>query len=358
MARTFARSAPFALALLIPFSGIRLALHPEGLRLVALPLFIFVMVPLLDLVCGRMRATLEETPKARDWRYDVWLWLWVPMQLAALGLALQQIARGRPAEWWQLLVEASSMGLMAGLGINVAHELIHRPGRLERGLAELLMTCSTYTHFCVEHVYGHHRHVSTPLDPASARRGESVYAFLPRTLVGSLKSAWHLEGQRLRTAGVNVWSLRNRRIRYGLDVALAYALCAWVAGLRGVVFFAVQSAVGILLLEVINYIEHYGLSRRELSPGKFERCLPAHSWNASERLTNWFLFHLQRHADHHHLASRPYASLRHIDDSPQMPTGYAGMILLALVPPLWARVMHPRVDAWHAAGSSGVAAPP
>jgi alkane 1-monooxygenase len=136
-------------------------------------------------------------------------------------------------------------------------------------------------------------------------------------------------------------------MRYPVVLAVVYVVIAVVVGVWGVVFFALQSLVAMTLLEVINYIEHYGLARREIEPGRYERCLPEHSWNASERLTNWFLFHLQRHADHHHVASRPYYALRHIEESPQLPTGYAGMILLALVPPLWRRVMDPRVEAWH-----------
>jgi alkane 1-monooxygenase len=225
---------------------------------------------------------------------------------------------------------------------------MHRRGRLERGLAELLMTTTTYTHFCVEHVLGHHKHVATPLDPASSHLGESLYAYLPRTLLGGVRSAWRLEGQRRKNAGLSWWSLKNRQVRYPLVLALVYVGIAIFVGPIGVVFFAGQSLVAMLLLETINYIEHYGLARRELSPGRYERCLPWHSWNASQRLTNWFLLHLQRHADHHHIASRPYYALRHVDESPQLPFGYATMVLLALLPPLWCRVMDERARAWNA----------
>ncbi|MDP2340641.1 MAG: alkane 1-monooxygenase [Deltaproteobacteria bacterium] len=350
--RQLLRALPFSVGLIVPLGAIWVALHPAGFTLVALPLFLFGLIPLLDLVMGIDKAELEpDASKARDWRYDLWLWAWIPLQLAALGVALHVVAGGRHGEssgalsWSAFLLLALSIGLVTGAGINVAHELMHRRGKIERALAELMMTTTTYTHFCVEHVHGHHKHVSTPNDPASSLKGESLYAYLPRTLVGGLRSAWRIESR--RRAGLPL-SLRDRRVRYPLILAIVYAVVVVVAGPWGAVFFALQSVVAMTLLEIINYIEHYGLARRELSPGVYERCLPAHSWNASERLTNWFLFHLQRHADHHHLASRPYFALRHIEDSPQMPTGYAGMVLLALVPPLWRRVMDPRVEAFGA----------
>ncbi len=338
-------SLPFAIALSIPLAGIRVALHPEGVRLVLLPLVIFGAVPLLDLVLGRSRGLLEESAAPRDARYDVWLWLWVPLQLSAVSLGVVYVGGSSDLSWTAFALAALSMGLVSGIGINVAHELMHRRGRLERALAEVLMTSATYTHFCVEHVLGHHKHVATPDDPASSHLGESLYAYLPKTLFGGLRSAWRIESKRV--AAQKLRGFADRRVRYVVVIVAVYAACVAAAGVWGAVFFALQSLVAMLLLETINYVEHYGLARRELSPGKYERCLPWHSWNASERLTNWFLFHLQRHADHHHLASRPYYALRHIDESPQLPTGYAGMILLSLVPPLWRRVMDPRVMAWN-----------
>jgi alkane 1-monooxygenase len=227
---------------------------------------------------------------------------------------------------------------------------MHRRARWARALAELLMTSVSYPHFCIEHVLGHHRHVATPRDPASARLGETVFAFYARCVVGSLCSAWSLERERLSRAGQRAGTLRDRRLRYGLLLAGAYGLAGWSAGGLGLLVFAAQSVVGFSLLEVINYLEHYGLGRRELVPGHYERVRPEHSWNASQRLSNHYLFNLARHADHHANASRPYERLRHQDDAPQLPAGYATMLLLALVPPLWFRVMNPRVADWHARG--------
>jgi alkane 1-monooxygenase len=352
------RTLPFSVALIAPALAVWMAAAPSSASVIAVPVFVFGLIPVLDLVLGRTASLASTDPEAatawRDWRFDLWLWAWVPVQLGMLALATWTYGHaattgGVSAAWF--LAAAVSCGLTTGIGINVAHELMHRKGRVERALAEVLMTTTTYTHFCVEHVLGHHKNVATPEDPASSRIGETLYAYLPRTLLGGLRSAWRIETARASRQGF-AGTVRDRRVRYPLVLVAVYAAIAVVVGGWGVVFFAAQSIVAMLLLETINYIEHYGLARREIRPGVYERTLPHHSWNASERLTNWVLFHLERHADHHHIASRPYFALRHIEDSPQLPTGYAGMVLLSLVPPLWRRVMDPRVVAWQQRASS------
>lgn len=352
--KTLLRSLPYSIGFIVPMLGLWVAFAPSWSSALAVPLAVFCVFPLLDLVMGRstVLASLDEgaASAARDWRFDVWLWAWVPLELVSVVGCVAGFGKGivdgaiTPGLFAAGVV---ACGLSTGVGINVAHELMHRRGKFERALAEILMTAATYTHFCVEHVHGHHKHVATPLDPASSRPGESIYAYLPRTLLGGLRSAWRIEAARAGRSG-DAGTLRDRRLRYPLTLAVVYVVIGVVVGVAGVVFFALQSLVAMLLLETINYIEHYGLFRREIRPGVYERTTPHHSWNASERLTNWVLFQLQRHADHHHIASRPYFALRHIDDSPQLPTGYPGMVLLSLVPPLWRRVMDPRVAAWHA----------
>ena len=207
------------------------------------------------------------------------------------------------------------------------------------------MTSVTYPHFCVEHVEGHHRNVGTPADPATARLGESVYRFVPRSVLGGLASAWRIERRRAARLGLRRWSWRDRRVRMGLLTAALYAAVALAFGWAGVLFFAAQSAVAVGQLEVINYLEHYGLSRREVGPGRYERVGAEHSWESAHRLTAWYLFNLPRHADHHARASRPYWNLDHSEASPQLPWGYSTVFLMALVPPLWRRVMDPRVPA-------------
>ena len=204
-----------------------------------------------------------------------------------------------------------------------------------------------YGHFFVEHNRGHHVRVSTPEDPASSRFGESFWEFLPRTVLGSLKSAWHLEKQRLERQGKSVWHWRNDNLQaWGLSVLLWGALIVWL-GWAVLPFLIIQSLFGFQLLEVVNYLEHYGLLRQKKENGRYERCSPEHSWNSNRRVTNIFLYQLQRHSDHHAYPTRSYQALRHFDESPQLPGGYASMILLAWIPPLWFRVMDHRVVAHH-----------
>jgi alkane 1-monooxygenase len=343
------RALPFYVAFLIPGSAV-LGLALGGPWTWATVIWVFAITPLLDAVIGRNRwnpARAERgVPPQRRPVFDLALWLWLPVHIAVVTWGIWTAAHVpmRPSE---LLGLTLSVGICSGSGaINVAHELMHRAGRLEKGLAELLLLTVLYPHFAIEHLRGHHRHVATPMDPASARLGESVFAFLPRTLIGSGRSAWQIEADRISRAGRGPLGLGDRRFRYALELAALIAGIAVVTGLAGVGFFLAQSAVAFVLLEIINYVEHYGLERRQLANGKYERVTPQHSWNASQRLTNWYLFNLQRHADHHAFAARPYWLLHHIEDSPQLPAGYATMALLALVPPLWHRLMDPKAQAW------------
>jgi alkane 1-monooxygenase len=194
-------------------------------------------------------------------------------------------------------------------------------------------------------VYGHHRYVATPRDPATARFGESFYRFFPRTLAGSVVSALEIENERVRRRYGRALHPANRMLRYALVQLALYSMIGFVFGWLGVVVLAGQSAVAILELETINYVEHYGLMRRETSPGVFERVQPWHSWDAHYRVSNWLLINLARHADHHGIASRRYPALQAEPSTPQLPAGYGAMFLLALVPPLWRKVMDPRVVA-------------
>lgn len=317
--------------------------------------FLFVMTPIMDELSGSKEENpsgeVEEGNK-RNLAFDFWLWLWVPVQLAIMIFGGYKVAFEALTTVEFIGVSLSTGIVTGGIGITIAHELMHRQGSFERALAEILMTLVSYSHFCVEHVYGHHRNVATPEDPATSRFGESVYQFLPRTLFGTLKSAWTLEKARCQRSDIHFLSLRNRRFRYLITLGTIYGLLAALTTPLVLAYFAIQSAVAVLLLEVINYVEHYGLQRKMLESGRYERVLPKHSWNSTHRLTSFYLFNLPRHADHHYLASRPYYNLRHMEDSPQLPAGYATMLLLALFPPVWKKVMDPRVKAWNAIEST------
>lgn len=343
------RALRFAVVLVLP-AAMGVALWGEG-GLTFFPLaFIFVLTPVLDAALGLDTHNLrpeEEQAEAQRRLYDLWLYGFVGLQLLLFGLTLAQVL-GPERTAFEKLGLTISFGLLAGAGgINVAHELMHRKQRVPRAVAELLMTMVSYPHFCVEHVLGHHRHVATPLDPASSRRGEALYPFWLRTIVGSLSSALRLERERVVNKGVRPWSWADRRLRMPVLLGLIYLALFVAFGPRAVAFFGLQSLVAVLLLETVNYVEHYGLSRHQLGD-RYERVLPRHSWNSAHRLTGLYLYNLPRHADHHYLASRPYPILRHLDDSPQLPAGYATMMLCAFLPPLWFKIMDPRVDAWNA----------
>ncbi len=341
------RSFPYVLTLVLPVIA-ALAVFGRGAFLLVPPLFLFVVTPALDALLGTHTADLDGDAAAwRDARYDVWLWLWLPAQLVIQTAALFFGARSASPLEVAGLVFAS--GLLGGIGINAAHELMHRKGAPERAAAELLLYTVCYPQFAVEHVLGHHKNVATPGDPASAQKGANVWWFVPRSVLLSLVSAWRLEGARVAKwragAGGAPAGLRDRRLRYPLVLGALVAAVAVAFGPLGVVVFAGQSLVAVGLLETINYVEHYGLARAAVDGG-YERVRPAHSWSSAHRLTSYYLLNLPRHADHHENASRPYFALRHVADGPQMPAGYATMILLAAVPPLWRTVMDPRVDGW------------
>jgi len=245
---------------------------------------------------------------------------------------------------------AGSVGIIAGtLGMPVAHELMHRRGALDRALAKVLLMMSSYPHFCLEHVHGHHRRVATHADPATARVGESLYAFYPRAIGGGFRHAWNLEAARLRRDRERSFSLHNRVLADVVVLLGLYAIITVVFGRRGVAYFLVQSIVTISLLEVINYVTHYGLERRKDTFGRFEAVRPCHSWNSNHRVTNYLLLNLARHSDHHHAPERSYAQLRASLDAPQLPAGHLAMFVLALFPPLWRRRMDQLVTGWHAA---------
>ena len=349
---------PFLAAYLIPLAS-AIGLARGGPWSWSTVVLVFIITPVLDAVLGLNTAIPDfepaGLPPTRRAAYDLSLWLWLPLQLALLGWGAWAVAH-RPFGGLELAGLVLSLGISSGAGaITVAHELMHRRGRFEKALAELLMTSVCYPHFCIEHLRGHHRHVATPADPATARLGETLPAFLPRTLLGGLASAWRIERELVRRGRRGPLGLGDRRLRYPLLVAAALAGAWLLGGTPGAVFFLGQATVAVLLLEIINYVEHYGLERRALANGRFERVGPQHSWNAAHRLTNWYLFNLQRHADHHVAAARPFWLLRHLPESPQLPAGYAAMCLLALVPPLWRLAMDARAAVWRAMES---AAPP
>ncbi|MGL5912469.1 MAG: alkane 1-monooxygenase, partial [Phycicoccus sp.] len=238
---------------------------------------------------------------------------------------------------------AVTVGIVSGIGINAAHELGHKREDLEHWASKLALAPSWYGHFFVEHNWGHHKRVATPEDPASSRLGESFYRFWPRTVFGSLRSAWQIERRRLERKGRSVLSPANRVLQAWSFSVVLWAVALGLGGPQVLLFLVVQAVVGLTLLEAVNYVEHYGLLRQRDEHGRYERVRPVHSWNNNHVVTNLLLYQLQRHSDHHENPARRFVALRHVDEAPQLPAGYAAMILLALVPPLWRRTMDHRV---------------
>lgn len=318
-------------------------------------IFVYLVIPLLDVLFGHDRQNIDRASYAdvlSDHYFDVLVYSFVYLQYGLLMWGSYVLVT-EPMLLWQQIGFVYSIGLFAGTIINVAHELGHRSSRFAQFHAKMALASVSYMHFFIEHNRGHHVHVATPLDPATAKKGQNVYAFWWQSLTGSYRSAWQIEKKLLTKAGHRVWSWHNDMLWFVfwpilIGAALTVAFSWWQGYFTGIVavFFVVQSLIGILLLESVNYIEHYGIVRREVAPGRYERVNPLHSWNASQLVSNLVLFQLQRHSDHHAYASRPYQVLRHFDESPQLPAGYPLMILLALVPPLWFRVMNSRLDAW------------
>lgn len=312
------------------------------------PLFVFGLVPLLELVWAPRDVVSNEPATAgapHHAFFDWLLYLCVPLHVGLLLWYLAVLTRGSltGAETTGLVL---SMGICGGsLGINVAHELGHRSRRYEQRLAQVLLGSALYLHFFIEHNRGHHRHVATPLDPATSRFNEPFWQFLPRALGGELRSAWHLEAGRLRRLELPAWSQQNQLLRFMAVQLAAVVAVGLVFGWHGLLAWAGAALVGAVLFQLVNYVEHYGLLRQRTAGGGYERVQPQHSWNSEHAVGRILLYELTRHSDHHYLASRPYHTLRHQPASPQMPTGYPGMMLLAAVPPLWFKVMNRRVPA-------------
>lgn len=311
------------------------------------PLFMYVLIPLADAVLGTDEANPPESavPQLEEDRYYRWLaYLYCPLQYGSFFLGAWLFVTGGDS-WVTRVGIAVSVGAVGGIGIANAHELGHKKEKVERWLSKVVLAQTAYGHFYVEHNRGHHARVATPEDPASSRMGESFWAFLPRTVIGSLRSAWELEANRMRTQGRRVWSIHNDVLdAWAMTAVLFGATIAWL-GWAVVPFLVIQAVFGFSLLEVVNYVEHYGLLRQKLPNGRYERCLPTHSWNSNHVASNVALYHLERHSDHHAHPTRRYQSLRHFEDSPQLPNGYGLMIGLAYLPPVWRRVMDHRVVA-------------
>ena len=309
------------------------------------PLLIHAVIPVLDRLIGEDAENPPESAMnalARDGYYKAITYAFVPLQYISLYVLAKRYCQPDMSLFSKLGL-ALSAGAVSGIAINTAHELGHKSALRERTFARLALAPSAYGHFAVEHNFGHHRRVATPEDPASSRFGETFWQFLPRTVTGGLLSAVQIEKARLRRRHQPFWSNQNELIQGWAMTGALYAALTARFGWRVWPFIGIQAIYGFSLLEVVNYLEHYGLLRQKTASDRYERVQPSHSWNSNYLVTNLFLYQLQRHADHHANPTREYQLLRHFEDAPQLPGGYASMILPAYIPSWWFKLMNPRV---------------
>lgn len=340
---------PFWLSLtFIPF--FLLAWSYGGMAVLLIPFYSWGLYGFMDVLTGLNTSNndLETTDDQLFW-YRLITMIWFPVQAIIVFGSIWVVAHVDGFAVWEKVLLFFGVGVASGtIGINYSHELMHQKNRLERALGDALLAMVLYGHFRSEHLLVHHSYVGTPRDPVTARYNEGFHRFFPRVLVQCFQSALRAEKAMLARKGETAWSLNNPFYLYagvqGLMLLLAFALGGWL----GVVLFVFQAFVAIWQLELVNYVEHYGLTRKYLGDGRYEHVRPHHSWNSAHRFSNWLLINLQRHSDHHYKPDRRFSLLQNYSaaEAPQLPQGYPMMTALAMIPPLWRRRMNPRVRRW------------
>jgi len=335
--KSFKYTTPFVLYLLS-----FLAFNNTGILCWVPLLYVFFFIPILELFIApnpKNLDAIEEQLAKSNKLYDIIIWLTVPLQYLLLIIFLLNF--NQTLSGADIAGRIIAMGLLCGtFGINAAHELGHRTTVFEQFFAKILLLTSLYMHFFIEHNKGHHKHVATPHDPSTAKFKQTVYAFWAQTFIGTYVSAWHIAIDESKKKKKNLSFLNNEMFLFQL-IQIGFVLAIfYFFGLFIMLYFVAAAIIGATLLETVNYIEHYGLSREKGQGELYERVKPHHSWNSNHVIGRLMLFELSRHSDHHYLASRKYQILRNMEEAPQMPTGYPGMIVLSLFPPIWFSIMH------------------
>ncbi len=339
------RDAKYLIAYIAPLAGY-LGIYYGGVWSFGSIYVGFVLIPIIEQWLPK--STENFPPEVEAKRvvarfFDVLLYLNIPILYGLIGFFFYRISLGGLATY-EIVGMICNVGLVIGTsGINVGHELGHRSNPFEQTLGKILLLPALYMHFFIEHNRGHHKNVATPLDPASARLGESLYAFWLRSVTGGYWNAWQIESERLKKSGSPALSWSNEMLRFQVFQMGYLATVALVWGWSMLPFAIAIAVFGFLMLESVNYIEHYGLRRQLLANGRYENVGPQHSWNSDHELGRIFLYELTRHSDHHYKATRKYQVLRHFDESPQLPLGYPASIIASLLPPLWFGMMNKRV---------------
>ncbi|MEM7640990.1 MAG: alkane 1-monooxygenase [Pseudomonadota bacterium] len=321
-----------------------------GAWVMAVPIYAWGLYSVLDRLAGLEERNADPNMERSGlgWYRAITL-LWAPVQIVTLLGLIWYATRADHLGGWELFGLFFGMGVLSGtVGINYSHELLHQKPKLDRWLGDILLASVLYSHFRSEHLLVHHRYVATPRDPVTARYNESFYRFYPRVLWQCLASAWKAEAAMLARKNLPWWHRSNPFWRYAALQAVFYVAAFAIGGWLGIVLFLVQAGSAIWQLELVNYLEHYGLTRRHLGDGRYEPVRPHHSWNSAQKASNWLLINLQRHSDHHYKPDRPFPLLQtyDADEAPQLPAGYPVMTFAAMIPPLWRRMMNPKVRAW------------
>ncbi|WP_422075792.1 alkane 1-monooxygenase [Tranquillimonas rosea] len=343
------RALPFWLSLgLLPLA-VGVAMQ-GGWTLALIPVCTWWLFSLVDLIAGLDTSNADPgTPDDQLVWYRAITNIWFPLQFLLVFGLIAYATRAAHLDGGERLGLFFGVGVITGtIGINYSHELMHQRNRTERWMGDLLLAMVFYSHFRSEHLLVHHRYVGTPRDPVTARYNEGFHRYFPRVLRQCLVSAFRAEGAMLARKNLPWWHRSNPFWRYTALQAGMIALALILGGWQGVGLLLFQAVVAIWQLELVNYIEHYGLTRKHLGDGRYEHVKPRHSWNACHRVSNWLLINLQRHSDHHYKPDRRFPLLQTYDpdEAPQLPYGYPVMTMAAMVPPLWRRVMNPRVRAW------------
>lgn len=309
------------------------------------PIVLHAIIPAFDAVIGNdeNNPTDDDVQSlVKDPYYDRLVKMFIPIQMAANVYATYLVSR-KDTPMLDRILLGISMGAINGIAVTTAHELSHRPNKADHMLSHATLMPLFYNHFRVEHPYGHHKRAATPEDPASSQMGESFYQFWPRTVFGGIKSGIEIEARRLKRKGLPFFSKDNELLQGWAMSATFHAGLIKTFGTQIIPYLATQAFYGISLFEIINYIEHYGLKREQKADGSYARTMPEHSWNNNNVVTNLFLYQLQRHSDHHAYPTRPFQALRHFEEAPELPSGYATMLLPALIPSWWFKMMDQRV---------------
>ncbi|MCB1367011.1 MAG: alkane 1-monooxygenase [Rhodobacteraceae bacterium] len=327
-----------------------LAIAEGGWTILLIPAYGWVLMPLLDTVAGKNLGNPDiNTPDSELFWFRLLTWIWFPIEFCLVFGAIWALTHSTGYSGWETFGIMFGIGVTTGtVGIVYSHELMHKPAKFERHLGDLLLAMVLYGHFRTEHLLVHHPHVGTSRDTVTARYNEGFLRYFPRVLRQGFGSAWRAEKAMLARRGMGPWHPSNPIFKYLALQAGVLALAYWIGGWAGVGLFALQAFIAVWQLELTNYVEHYGLTRKYLGDGKYEPVKAHHSWDSAHRVSGLLLINLQRHADHHLHPMRRFPLLQIYDEAeaPHLPTGYPPMTSMAMIPPLWRRYFNPRVRDW------------